>query len=58
MTYVNSVAKGEIAHNEEIFLMSQYFLLFSENVLSFSQMYHSFAYLLSKSSAAGLLYVG
>ena len=49
-------AKGEIAQNEQFLHLPKYFQLFS--VLSFIEIFWVVANMLSKSSAAGLPYMG
>ena len=52
------MAKGEIVHNEQFFLLSQCFRLVSVIKPTFMGIFHVFALMFSNSSAEDLLYVG
>ena len=54
--YENIVTNGEITHYEN--KVTHCFQLYSRILSSFFEVFHSFAWLFSKSSAADLLYVG
>ena len=51
------MTKEEIAQNEQFLLLPQYFQLYSIFKLSFIEIFHNIAKMISKSSAADLLYV-
>ena len=53
-TFENVVAKGEIAHDELFHILPQCFQLYLMFKLSFMEMFHIFANMFSKSSAAEL----
>ena len=55
-TFENIVAKVEIAHKEQFNPLPQYFQLNLKIILSLIDSFHIFAYMLSKSYAADLLY--
>ena len=57
-TFGNIVTNGEIAQYKHFFLLSQNVQLFSIIKLSFIEIFQMFAYMISKLSAADLLYVG
>ena len=52
------MANGEIAHDEQILILPQYFQLYSINMLSVIDIFHIFAKTVSMASVANLLYVG
>ena len=56
-TFENIMAKGEIAHDEQFPLFPQCFQLYLMIKLSFMELFHIFAIIFSKSSAAELSYV-
>ena len=60
MTFENTVAKGKIVQNKQFLLSPQCFQLYSITILSVSyiEIFSYFANILSRSSAAELLYVG
>ena len=55
--FENTVTKGEFARDEQIPLLPQCFPLYSMVILSFKEVIHMFAWMISKSSAASLLYL-
>ena len=57
-TFENIVGKGEISHKNQFHLLSQCFQLHLTTKLSFIEHFHISAYMISKSSAAYLLYAG
>ena len=57
-TFENTVTKGEIAHEGQFPLHSQYFQLYSTLILTCIEMFCNFTKMYSESSAADLLYVG
>ena len=57
-TSVFIVTKEEIAQIKQFLVLPQCFQLFSVIILSFIEIFHVFALLFSKLSAADLLYVG
>ena len=58
MTLENILAKGVIAQNEQFLYLPQYFQLYLTIILSFLDIFRTFANMISKLSAADLLYVG
>ena len=58
MTFEKSIAKGEIAHNEQTLLLLQYIQLYLIIEPLFLEIFHVFTNIFSKSSAADLLSVG
>ena len=52
------MAKGEIAHDEQFPLLPQFVQLYLMIKISFMEIFHIFANIFSKSSAAELSYVG
>ena len=56
-TFENTVAKGEIVHYEQFLHLPQCFQLYLIIQLSFIEIFHVFAYMFWKSSAADLMYV-
>ena len=57
-TFENSVAKGEIAHNEQFHLLPQYFQLDSANNLIIKDIFYICVYMISKLFAANILLCG
>ena len=57
-TFENTVAKGEIAHNEQFLHLPQCFQLYLMMKLLCIEIFHIFVNMFLKSSAADLLYVG
>ena len=57
-TFKNTVTKEEIAQDEQFLLLPQFFQLFSVIIPTNIELLCVFAFILSKSSAAELLYVG
>ena len=57
-TLENIVTKGEIAHDEQFPLLPHCFQLYLIIKFSFMEIFHIFADMFSKSSAAELPYVG
>ena len=49
--YENSVANGDTGLNKQFLLMPNCFIIYSKIVLSFTQIFHNFASMLSSSSA-------
>ena len=57
-TFENSVTIGKTAHDEHFLLLPHFVQLYSILILIFKEILHIFAKMISKSSAADLLYVG
>ena len=57
MTFEKIVTKGEIAHNEQFHLLPEYFQCYLIVKPSLMEIFHMFAKVFSKSSAADLFYV-
>ena len=57
-TFKIIVTKGEIAHNEQFLHLPQLFQLYSIIILSILDIFYILDLIISKSSAADLLYVG
>ena len=57
-TFEKSVAKGEIAHDNKFVHLPQCFQLYLMIKPLFMDIFHTFANMFSKSSAADLFYVG
>ena len=57
-TFENFVTKEEISQNEQFLLLTECLQLYSISMSSFREIFHIIVEVISKSSAADLLYVG